>query len=160
MAATPDGGGYWLVAADGGIFSYGDAAFAGSAGCAPPQRAGRRHGGVAPTAAATGWSARDGGIFTYGDATFEGSAGALRLDAPVTGMAATPDGGGYWLVARDGGVFTYGDAALLRFARRDDPARPRGGPGRRGSGGGLLAGRRLASPWPARWSGSTPATTA
>ena len=32
------------------------------------------------------------------------------LDAPVAGMAATPDGGGYWLVARDGGVFTYGDA--------------------------------------------------
>ena len=32
MAATPDGGGYWLVARDGGIFSYGDAAFEGSAG--------------------------------------------------------------------------------------------------------------------------------
>ena len=26
MAATPDGKGYWLVGADGGIFSYGDAA--------------------------------------------------------------------------------------------------------------------------------------
>ena len=25
MASTPDGSGYWLVAADGGIFSYGDA---------------------------------------------------------------------------------------------------------------------------------------
>ena len=25
MAATPDGKGYWLVASDGGIFSYGDA---------------------------------------------------------------------------------------------------------------------------------------
>ena len=32
MAATPDGGGYWLVASDGGIFAYGDAAFYGSAG--------------------------------------------------------------------------------------------------------------------------------
>jgi len=32
MAATPSGNGYWLVAADGGIFSYGDAAFDGSAG--------------------------------------------------------------------------------------------------------------------------------
>ena len=27
MAATPDGKGYWLVASDGGIFNYGDAAF-------------------------------------------------------------------------------------------------------------------------------------
>ena len=32
MAATPDGQGYWPVASDGGIFSYGDAAFYGSTG--------------------------------------------------------------------------------------------------------------------------------
>jgi hypothetical protein len=32
MAATPDGTGYWLVAADGGVFSYGDAGFYGSTG--------------------------------------------------------------------------------------------------------------------------------
>jgi hypothetical protein len=30
MAATPDGKGYWLVAADGGIFTFGDAGFFGS----------------------------------------------------------------------------------------------------------------------------------
>jgi hypothetical protein len=35
MAATPDGGGYWLVASDGGIFTYGDAVFFGSAGSLP-----------------------------------------------------------------------------------------------------------------------------
>ena len=29
---------------------------------------------------------------------------------PIMGMAATPDGQGYWLVASDGGVFAYGDA--------------------------------------------------
>lgn len=32
------------------------------------------------------------------------------LNAPVVGIAPTPDGGGYWLVAADGGVFTFGDA--------------------------------------------------
>ena len=32
MAATPAGRGYWLVASDGGIFSYGDAQFYGSTG--------------------------------------------------------------------------------------------------------------------------------
>ncbi|MGO8860488.1 MAG: L,D-transpeptidase family protein [Acidimicrobiales bacterium] len=32
LAATPDGGGYWLVASDGGVFSFGDARFFGSAG--------------------------------------------------------------------------------------------------------------------------------
>jgi Glycosyl hydrolases family 43 len=52
----------------------------------------------------------DGGIFTFGDAQFYGSTGSIRLNKPVVGMAATPDGGGYWLVASDGGVFAYGDA--------------------------------------------------
>jgi hypothetical protein len=32
ITATPDGKGYWLTAADGGIFNYGDALFLGSAG--------------------------------------------------------------------------------------------------------------------------------
>ncbi len=32
MAPTHDGGGYWLVATDGGIFNYGDANFYGSTG--------------------------------------------------------------------------------------------------------------------------------
>ena len=32
MAPTPSGKGYWLVAADGGIFTFGDARFFGSTG--------------------------------------------------------------------------------------------------------------------------------
>jgi ribosomal protein L24E len=28
------------------------------------------------------------------------------------GMAATPDGRGYWLVASDGGIFAFGDAGF------------------------------------------------
>jgi len=32
MAATPTGAGYWLVASDGGIFSFGAARFYGSTG--------------------------------------------------------------------------------------------------------------------------------
>jgi hypothetical protein len=31
MAATPDGKGYWLASANGGVFSFGDAIFQGSA---------------------------------------------------------------------------------------------------------------------------------
>ena len=38
MAPTSDGKGYWLVASDGGIFNYGDAAFEGSAGGLPLNR--------------------------------------------------------------------------------------------------------------------------
>lgn len=29
---------------------------------------------------------------------------------PISGMAFTPDGRGYWITAQDGGVFTFGDA--------------------------------------------------
>jgi N-acetylmuramoyl-L-alanine amidase len=109
MAATPNGGGYWLVASDGGIFSYSDAQFYGSTGSlhlnAPIV-------GMAATPSGGGYwlVAADGGIFSYGDAQFYGSAGSLTLNAPVVGMAATPSGGGYWLVASDGGIFSYGDA--------------------------------------------------
>ena len=60
--------------------------------------------------------ASDGGVFSYGNAQFYGSTGSLRLNAPVVGMAATPDGGGYWLVASDGGIFSYGNAQFYGSA--------------------------------------------
>jgi len=56
--------------------------------------------------------ASDGGIFAFGDAVFRGSMGGSPLNQPVTGLAATSDGGGYWMVASDGGVFSYGDAVF------------------------------------------------
>jgi len=53
--------------------------------------------------------AADGGVFTFGDAGFYGSMGGKQLNKPVSGIAPTPDGQGYWLVAQDGGVFSFGD---------------------------------------------------
>ena len=109
MAATPDDRGYWLVASDGGIFSYGDATFYGSTGGI---HLNQPIVGMAPTPDGKGYwlVASDGGIFTFGDANFYGSTGAMRLNKPIVGMAPTPDGKGYWLVASDGGIFTFGDA--------------------------------------------------
>jgi SpoIID/LytB domain protein len=102
-------GGYWINAADGGVFSFGDAQFYGSTGgmvLNKPVVA------MASTHDANGyWEvASDGGVFSFGDAPFHGSTGSIRLNKPMVGMAATPDGGGYWLVASDGGIFAYGDA--------------------------------------------------
>jgi len=103
--------GFEAVAADGGMFSLGDAGFYGSMGghrlVAPTV-------GTAVTADDRGYwlVAADGGVFSFGDAGFYGSMGGNRLNAPIVGIAATPDGGGYWLVAADGGVFSFGDAGF------------------------------------------------
>src|SRR5580658_10078514 len=112
MAATPDGGGYWLVASDGGIFSFGDAQFFGSTGGLALHKP---IIGMAATPDGGGYwlVASDGGIFSFGDAQFFGSTGGLALHKPIVGMAATPGGGGYWLVASDGGIFSFGDAQFF-----------------------------------------------
>ena len=101
--------GYWLVASDGGIFSYGDAQFYGSSGSIVLNKP---VVGMAATPDGNGYwlVASDGGVFSYGDAMFYGSTGSIRLNLPVVGMAPTPDGNGYYLVGFDGGVFTFGDA--------------------------------------------------
>ncbi len=103
------GGGYNLVGADGGMFSFGDAQFFGSEGGKPLNAP---IVGMTTTPDRQGYwlVATDGGIFSFGDAQFYGSTGAIRLNKPIVGMASTPDGQGYWLVASDGGLFAFGDA--------------------------------------------------
>ena len=139
LAATPDGKGYWEVASDGGIFSFGDAAFAGSVG---GQRLNEPVVGLAATPDGKGyWEvASDGGIFGYGDAGFFGSVGGQHLNAPVVGLAATPDGKGYWEVASDGGIFSFGDAALRRLGRVPSPQRAHRRPGGHARRQGVLGG--------------------
>jgi Glycosyl hydrolases family 43 len=111
IASTPDGGGYWLVDARGGVSAHGTALFnGGMLGLhlnAPVEH-------LVPTPDGHGYwlVASDGGIFTFGNARFFGSMGGRQLNAPVVDLAPTPDGGGYWLVASDGGVFAFGDAVF------------------------------------------------
>jgi N-acetylmuramoyl-L-alanine amidase len=97
MASIPDGKGYWLVASDGGIFTFGDAAFYGSTGALTLNRP---VVGMASIPDGKGYwlVASDGGIFTFGDAAFYGSEGGTQLATSVVGMASTPTGNGYWLV--------------------------------------------------------------
>jgi hypothetical protein len=103
--------GYWLVASDGGVFTFGNASYYGSTGAISLNKP-----IVAMAATPDGqgyWlAASDGGVFPYGDAVFYGSTGGLRLKNPIVAIAASPDGRGYWLVASDGGVFSFGDAAF------------------------------------------------
>ena len=111
---SPSGGinGYWVLGADGGVFTFGQAGYYGSTGGwklnAPVIS-------MAATKSGKGYwlLSSDGGIFSFGDAAqhFYGSTGGWKLNAPVVGMARTPSGNGYWVVARDGGIFSFGDAA-------------------------------------------------
>jgi hypothetical protein len=108
---APPNSSYWLVASDGGIFSFGNAQFYGSTGGIVLNKP---VVGMTPTSSGNGYwfVASDGGIFSYGGAAFFGSEGGKPLNAPIVGMAATPDGGGYWEVASDGGIFSFGDAGF------------------------------------------------
>jgi hypothetical protein len=111
MDSTASGKGYWLVATDGGVFSFGDAAFRGSMGGVPLNQP---VVDIAHTPSGKGYwlVASDGGIFSFGDAVFRGSTGSIRLNQPIVGMSATPSGRGYWMVASDGGIFCFGDAVF------------------------------------------------
>jgi len=104
------------VAADGGVFAFGDAAFHGSVGgvevAAPVV-------GMAPTRTGAGYwlVAADGGVFAFGDAEFRGSPRLYGVDEPTVGLAASVEGDGYYVVGRTGGVFAFGDASYRGSAR-------------------------------------------
>jgi NlpC/P60 family len=111
MAATPDGGGYWLADAEGGVSPHGSATPYGSM-AGRPLNAPIAHIVATPDGKGYWLVASDGGIFNFGDAGFFGSMGGQHLNAPVVDIAPTTDGKGYWLVASDGGVFAFGDATF------------------------------------------------
>ncbi len=111
---TSTGGGYWQVASDGGVFSYGDARFYGSL----PGINVRVDNiiGMARTPTNNGYwlVGRDGVVFAFGDAPFAGSLPGLGVRVTnIVGMAPTRTGKGYWLVGSDGGVFAFGDAGFF-----------------------------------------------
>jgi len=105
-------GGYWLSAADGGIFSFGDAHFYGSMGGKPLNKP---VVGMAATPDGGGyWEvASDGGIFSFGDAHFYGSMGGTAGGDGTAAILATANGQGYLLVTSGGMVTAFGDAPLL-----------------------------------------------
>jgi len=131
-AAAPVGTspGYWLVAADGGLFSFG-APFLGNPMTQGPDVC------LSPLGSDP-WSCK--GLATIGNGdgywfisseTFEGGISAMfsgfgaaeqllanpaplaGLNGQVVGAAATDNGAGLLVAASDGGVFTYGDATFF-----------------------------------------------
>ncbi len=121
LVPTTDGRGYWMVAADGGIFAFGDAGFYGSSGQINPAQAAGGSNSFVPAAPIVGMIpsiddkgylmvGMDGGVYAFGDAPFYGSpAGSLSSPNSVTGIALTPDGKGYWVAGLDGSIYSFGD---------------------------------------------------
>jgi subtilase family serine protease len=108
MVPSADGGGYFMVASDGGVFAFGDARFEGSCpgigGCSGAAVA------VVPDASGNGYwmITQTGNVYAFGDAPFYGAPG--NQGAAVTSAVRTTDGGGYWVLLADGAVYAYGDA--------------------------------------------------
>ena len=72
IVGTKSGGGYWIFAADGGVFSYGDAGFYGALPPIVPNGA-IVSAEVTPTEKGYRLLGSDGGVFCFGDALFYGS---------------------------------------------------------------------------------------
>ena len=97
MASTPDGGGYWFVASDGGVFAFGDARFFGSTGA---MRLNKPVVGMASTPDGGGYwlVASDGGVFAFGDARFFGRPAACASASRSSAWRRRPTaaGTGWW----------------------------------------------------------------
>jgi lipoprotein-anchoring transpeptidase ErfK/SrfK len=109
IVAGPKGQGYWLLANDGGVFTFGSARFHGSTGA---KHLNAPIIGMTATPNGGGYLlvGSDGGVFTFGNARFRGSTGGMHVSSPIVGAAGTSTGNGYWLATRDGRVFNFGDA--------------------------------------------------
>jgi len=106
MAATTDGGGYWVADTNGDVTAYGDAPQY------PPSSI--------PSASVTAMTsvpgtsgylvlASDGTLVAVG-AAIPGTTGAVGSACDAIAVVATPDGGGYWIALSSGVVLNGGDA--------------------------------------------------
>ena len=111
---TPDGNGYWLVASDGGIFTFGDAQFHGSTGAharstsrssawPPTPSAATATGSSRPTAASSPSATRTSTARPAASISTSRSS-AWRRPRPGTATGSSPP---------TAAIFTFGDAHFL-----------------------------------------------
>jgi hypothetical protein len=117
VAATRDGKGYWAVTAAGTVFAFGDAAKLS------PLRHSRRILGIVAAPRGRFWMfTSHGNVYPAPGTRFYGSPRSAGFrGSSFTGMTATPDGRGYWVVGSKGAVRPYGDAISLPAVQHDHP---------------------------------------
>jgi hypothetical protein len=108
------GAGYWLVASDGGVFSFGDAPYLGSLG---GTNLNSPIVGMAVSAPAISGTSDEGYWLASADGTVHafGAAPSLEsitgpLSSPVVGITTNPKYYRYWLVTTNGAVPSFGTA--------------------------------------------------
>lgn len=104
--------GYWLAAADGGVFTFGSNAYYKSAGSDNLPSSQNVASMVSTPSGGGYWLAQiNGGVMAFGDAHYYDNAiKYVSPSTPIVGMASTADGGGYWLVSSTGAIYSFGDA--------------------------------------------------
>src|SRR5581483_3161288 len=113
MTTSPDGRGFWLATTSGGIYTFGDAPYYGSAAGLEPSHP---LVGMALTSGGHGyWLAfADGAVLGFGDAEVPFLGLSSPPSAPIVGLAADPGvHGGLWLLGTDGTVYPLGGAPRL-----------------------------------------------
>jgi hypothetical protein len=113
MVATSDGRGYWLVDSQGTVFNFGDAS------AFPPVTPANPVIGIEAAPRGGYWLyTAQGNVYPssgtrwYGSPYASGYRGSL-----ITGLVASPDGKGYWVLNSSGSVSAYGDAAPVSPVR-------------------------------------------
>ena len=122
MASTPTGHGYWLLGADGGIFSFGDAVFQGSTGrcrlAAPVV-------GMATTASGNGLLAprrRRRRVRVRRRAVHGSIPGTGLCTRPgAVSLTGTNTGHGYWVLTNDGASSRSGTRCTTATRRPTAP---------------------------------------
>jgi hypothetical protein len=113
--------GYRFVAADGGIFTYGNIGFCGSTGgiVVPATVVGMA---TTPNQAGYWLVTSNGSVYPFGNASLYpapggeipwGSLQGIEFPGTIVGIVSSPDGRGYYLVGSDGSLYAFGDARNL-----------------------------------------------
>jgi len=117
IAPTPDGLGYFEVAANGHVYHFGNAGYYGDA----TVKSGQRVVGIAAAPSGRGYWVllNTGAVQAFGHVTHYGSVHGVT---DAVGIAVTPDGDGYYVVQSDGAVARFGDATVKGSASGHDIA--------------------------------------
>ena len=114
MVPSADGGGYFMVGSDGGVFAFGDARFAGSARGSVAAPAQPSRSCPTPPATATGSSPPPVTSTRSGTPT---TTAPRATGCPGDLSRGTPDGRGYWILFANGAIATTATPGTSEFRR-------------------------------------------